>query len=70
MLISTGRCMANAGTMTRCLAAGLVAVRSVFAIQDRYSQIDLEDRKGHTPEKIIGHVELQDVVSVALVPHR
>ncbi|XP_027076851.1 ABC transporter B family member 15-like [Coffea arabica] len=64
MLISTGRCIANAGTMTSDLAAGLDAVRSVFAIQDRYSQIDLEDRKGHMPEKIIGHVELQDVVNV------
>ncbi|CDP22063.1 unnamed protein product [Coffea canephora] len=44
--------------MTSDLAAGSDAVRSVFAIQDRYSQIDPEDRKGHMTEKIIGHTEV------------
>ncbi|KAL3526002.1 hypothetical protein ACH5RR_014374 [Cinchona calisaya] len=61
VLVSTGRVIADAGTMTNDLAKGSEAVGSVFAILDRYSAIEPEDTKGHKPDKIIGHVELRDV---------
>ncbi|XP_051140936.1 ABC transporter B family member 15-like isoform X1 [Andrographis paniculata] len=61
VLVSTGRVIADAGTMTNDLAKGADAVRSVFAVLDRYTLIDSNDRDGYKPEKLTGHVELQDV---------
>ncbi|CAI9109590.1 OLC1v1009434C1 [Oldenlandia corymbosa var. corymbosa] len=61
ILVSTGRVIADAGTMTNDLAKGSDAVGSVFAVLDRYSSIEPEDPEGHKPERITGHVELRDV---------
>lgn len=61
ILVSTGRVIADAGTMTNDLAKGSDAVGSVFAVLDRYTRIEPEDPEGEKPEKIIGHVELHDV---------
>ncbi|KAG9154519.1 hypothetical protein Leryth_014966 [Lithospermum erythrorhizon] len=61
ILVSTGRVIADAGTMTNDLAKGSDAVGSVFAVLDRYSKIEPEDPEGHSPDKITGHVELRDI---------
>lgn len=61
ILVSTGRVIADAGAMTNDLAKGSDAVGSVFAVLDRYTLIEPEDPDGHKPEKVMGHVELQDV---------
>ncbi|KAK4346348.1 hypothetical protein RND71_032687 [Anisodus tanguticus] len=61
ILVSTGRVIADAGTMTNDLAKGADAVGSVFAVLDRYSLIEPEDSDGYKPKKITGNVELCDV---------
>uniref|UniRef100_A0A5B7B3K0 Putative ABC transporter B family member 15-like isoform X1 n=1 Tax=Davidia involucrata TaxID=16924 RepID=A0A5B7B3K0_DAVIN len=61
VLVSTGRVIADAGTMTNDLAKGSDAVGSVFAVLDRYTRIEPEDPEGYKPDKITGHVELRDV---------
>lgn len=61
ILVSTGRVIADAGSMTNDLAKGSDAVRSVIAVLDRNSLIDPEDQEGHMPDKITGKVELCDV---------
>ncbi|KAJ8546291.1 hypothetical protein K7X08_018874 [Anisodus acutangulus] len=61
ILVSTGRVIADAGTMTNDLAKGADAVGSVFAVLDRYSLIEPEDSDGYKPKKITGNVELSDV---------
>ncbi|GER29438.1 ABC transporter B family member [Striga asiatica] len=62
ILVSTGRVIADAGTMTNDLAKGADAVRSVFAILDRYSLIEPEDPDGHRPDgKVGGRVDFRGV---------
>ncbi|PIN03048.1 Multidrug/pheromone exporter, ABC superfamily [Handroanthus impetiginosus] len=61
ILVSTGRVIADAGTMTNDLAKGADAVGSVFAVLDRYSLIEPEDLEGYKLDKLTGHVELCDV---------
>ncbi|KAM3286624.1 hypothetical protein P3S67_025423 [Capsicum chacoense] len=61
ILNSTGRVIAEAGTMTSDLAKGSDAVKSVFAVLDRYSLIEPEDSDGYKPKKITGNVELCNV---------
>ncbi|XP_027102097.2 ABC transporter B family member 15-like [Coffea arabica] len=61
ILVSTGRVIADAATLTNDLAKGSEAVGSVFAVLDRYSSIEPEDPEGHKPNKVTGHVELRDV---------
>ncbi|KAL2522481.1 ABC transporter B family member 15 [Forsythia ovata] len=61
ILVSTGRVIANAGTMTKDLAKGAEAVGSIFAVLDWCSLIELEDPHSYKPDKLTGHVELQDV---------
>ncbi|KAL2501461.1 ABC transporter B family member 15 [Forsythia ovata] len=61
ILVSTGRVIANAGTMTKDLAKDAEAVGSIFAVLDRCSLIELEDPHSYKPDKLTGHVELQDV---------
>ncbi|KAE9466538.1 hypothetical protein C3L33_01555, partial [Rhododendron williamsianum] len=60
ILNSTGRVIADAGTMTNDLAKGSDAVRSVFAVLDRVTCIE-PDLEGYKPDKITGHVELRDI---------
>ncbi|KAG8384756.1 hypothetical protein BUALT_Bualt04G0151700 [Buddleja alternifolia] len=61
ILVSTGRVIADAGSMTNDLAKGANAVGSVFAVLDRYSLIEPEDPDGFKPDKLTGRVELHDV---------
>ena len=61
ILVSTGRVIADAGSMTTDLAKGSDSVGSVFAVLDRYTRIEPEDSEGFQPEKITGHVEIRDV---------
>ncbi|KAG6395999.1 hypothetical protein SASPL_142133 [Salvia splendens] len=61
ILVSTGRVIADAGTMTNDLAKGADAVGSVFTVLDRYSLIEPEDPDGLNPGKLIGRVEIEDV---------
>ncbi|KAG4914525.1 hypothetical protein JHK87_052082 [Glycine soja] len=62
ILVSTGRVIADAGSMTNDLAKGADAVGSVFAILDRYTKIEPDDDiDGYKPEKLTGKIELHDV---------
>ncbi|KAF8399362.1 hypothetical protein HHK36_015227 [Tetracentron sinense] len=61
ILVSTGRVIAEAGSMTTDLAKGTDAVGSVFAVLDRYTRIKPENPEGNQPEKLTGNVELHDV---------
>ncbi|TYH76083.1 hypothetical protein ES332_D04G061600v1 [Gossypium tomentosum] len=61
ILVSTGRVIAGAVSMTSDLVKGLEAIGSVFAILDRFTTIEPEDSNGHNPEKITGHVKLHDI---------
>ncbi|CAO2820874.1 unnamed protein product [Amaranthus hypochondriacus] len=61
ILVSTGRVIADAGSMTTDLAKGAEAVGSVFAVLDRVTQIDPDNPEGYVPEKISGHIEIRDV---------
>ncbi|XP_027358241.1 ABC transporter B family member 15-like isoform X2 [Abrus precatorius] len=61
ILVSTGRVIADAGSMTNDLAKGADAVGSVFAILDRYTKIEPDDIDGYKPKKLIGKIELHDV---------
>ncbi|XP_068667390.1 putative multidrug resistance protein [Aristolochia californica] len=62
ILMSTAKLIADAGTMSSDLAKGGNAVRSVFAILDRRSEIEPDDPNGMKPRKIKGQVELKSVV--------
>ncbi|KAI6699360.1 hypothetical protein NL676_013684 [Syzygium grande] len=57
VLISTGKVIADAGSMTTDLAKGLDAVGSVFTILDRQTRIEPEDMEGYQPKNITGHIE-------------
>ncbi|CAH1437662.1 unnamed protein product [Lactuca virosa] len=61
ILVSTGKVIADAGTMTNDLAKGSDAVQSVFAVLDRHTLIEPEDPDGEIPKIIIGHIEIRDV---------
>ncbi|CAJ1946870.1 unnamed protein product [Sphenostylis stenocarpa] len=61
ILVSTGRVIADAGSMTNDLAKGADAVGSVFAILDRYTKIEPDDIDGYKPEKLTGKIELHEV---------
>uniref|UniRef100_A0A803LSY9 Uncharacterized protein n=1 Tax=Chenopodium quinoa TaxID=63459 RepID=A0A803LSY9_CHEQI len=61
ILVSTGRVIADAGSMTTDLAKGADAVASVFAVLDRKTQIDPDNAEGYKPEKITGHIEVLNV---------
>uniref|UniRef100_A0A7N0T683 Uncharacterized protein n=1 Tax=Kalanchoe fedtschenkoi TaxID=63787 RepID=A0A7N0T683_KALFE len=61
ILVSTGRVIADAGSMTTDLAKGTDAVASVFAVLDRYTKIESEDSEGTKPDKLKGHVEITNV---------
>lgn len=62
ILMSTGKSIADAGSMTSDLAKGASAIRSVFAILDRQSEMEPEDPKGIKVRKSLkGHIELKNV---------
>ncbi|KAK3413325.1 hypothetical protein EUGRSUZ_I01893 [Eucalyptus grandis] len=61
ILLSTGKVIADAGSMTTDIARGSGAMKSVFAVLDRETNIEPADPQGFKPEKISGHVEVRDV---------
>ncbi|XP_073002722.1 putative multidrug resistance protein [Typha latifolia] len=61
ILVSTGRVIADAGSMTTDLAKGADAVGSVFAVLDRVTRIEPDDPNGHRPEKLRGDVDIKGV---------
>ncbi|GMH15726.1 hypothetical protein Nepgr_017567 [Nepenthes gracilis] len=61
ILVSTGRVIAEAGSMTTDLAKGSSAVASVFAILDRLTHIEPEEPDAYQANKIKGSVEIHDV---------
>ncbi|XP_058093668.1 ABC transporter B family member 15-like [Magnolia sinica] len=62
ILVSTGKVIADAGTMTSDLSKGSGAIRSVFEVLDRKSEIEPNDPQGLKIKKMIkGHVELKNV---------
>eukprot|EP01018_Ginkgo_biloba_P022724 Gb_08707 [translate_table: standard] len=61
ILVSTGRVIADAGSMTTDLAKGSDAVKSVFATLDRNSRINPDDEEGMKPDNIEGNVEVKNV---------
>uniref|UniRef100_A0A0E0CH23 Multidrug resistance protein n=1 Tax=Oryza meridionalis TaxID=40149 RepID=A0A0E0CH23_9ORYZ len=61
ILASTGRVIAEAGSMTTDLAKGADAVASVFAVLDRETEIDPDNPQGYKPEKLKGKVDIRGV---------
>lgn len=61
ILVSTGRVIADAGSMTSDLAKGSNSVGSVFAVLDRVTKIDPQDPNGHEPDKLMGQIDFHDV---------
>ncbi|WVZ75065.1 hypothetical protein U9M48_023157 [Paspalum notatum var. saurae] len=61
ILVSTGRVIAEAGSMTTDLAKGADAVSSVFAVLDRETKIDPDNPEGYKPERLQGSVEIIEV---------
>ncbi|KAJ1420432.1 P-loop containing nucleoside triphosphate hydrolase [Sesbania bispinosa] len=61
VVVSTGRVIADAGSMTTDLAKGSDVVDSVFAILDRCTKIEPDDPNGLKPENLMGQIELHDV---------
>ncbi|XP_023517428.1 ABC transporter B family member 15-like isoform X2 [Cucurbita pepo subsp. pepo] len=61
ILISTGRVIADAGSMTSDLAKGSEAVRSVFDVLDRFTKIEPDDPEGYKPNKLTGRIEINSV---------
>ncbi|KAF5742999.1 putative ABC transporter B family member 8 [Tripterygium wilfordii] len=63
ILVSTGKVIAEAGSMTSDLAKGSTAVASVFEILDRQSLIQAGDASngGTKSEKITGRIEMKKV---------
>ncbi|AES74622.2 putative xenobiotic-transporting ATPase [Medicago truncatula] len=61
ILVSTGKVIADAGSMTNDLAKGSDAIASVFTILDRYTKIKPDEIEGHKAIKLIGKIEFCDV---------
>ncbi|KAH7365204.1 hypothetical protein KP509_18G013800 [Ceratopteris richardii] len=61
ILVSTGRVIAEAGSMTPDIAKGAAAVASIFSLLDRRTLIDPDDMVATRLQKVSGHVELRRV---------
>ncbi|GJX55407.1 ABC transporter B family member 15-like protein [Tanacetum coccineum] len=61
ILMTTGKNIADAGSMSSDLSKGGGAVRSVLAVLDRKTEIDPDDSEGLTIRKINGDIELKNV---------
>ncbi|KAI4351539.1 hypothetical protein L6164_005897 [Bauhinia variegata] len=61
ILVSTGRVIADAGSMTTDLAKGSDAMSSVFTVLHSFTRIEPEDPEGYKPNKITGHLEFHNV---------
>ncbi|WOK95120.1 multidrug resistance protein [Canna indica] len=61
IVVTTGRVIAEAGSTTSDLAKGADSVSSVFAVLDRYTQIEPEEEEGHRPEKLVGDIDIREI---------
>ncbi|CAM6042945.1 unnamed protein product [Sphagnum compactum] len=61
VLISSGRMLAEAGTLTPDIAKGTAAIASVFNILDRRTEIDADNPIAEKVENVDGKVELRNV---------
>lgn len=61
ILVSTGRVIAEAGSMTSDLAKGSSALKSVFGILDRVTKINPDDSEQMKPLNIQGDIEFRKV---------
>ncbi|PUZ74442.1 hypothetical protein GQ55_1G065900 [Panicum hallii var. hallii] len=61
ILISTGRVIADAGSMTTDLAKGADAVTSIFSIIDRKTEIDPDNPEGYKPKNLEGKVDIIEI---------
>jgi ATP-binding cassette subfamily B (MDR/TAP) protein 1 len=61
VVVSTGRVIADAGSMTKDLVKGADVVSSIFAILDRHTKIEPDDPGGFKPETLMGQIEFHDV---------
>ncbi|GMP57809.1 hypothetical protein CsSME_00021730 [Camellia sinensis var. sinensis] len=61
ILVTTGRVIAEAGTMTSDLSKGTDALKSVFMILKRKSKMEPDEMDGVEPEKLNGDIEFKDV---------
>ncbi|WJX76042.1 ABC transporter B member 15 [Trifolium repens] len=61
VVVSTGRVIADAGSMTKDLVKGADVVSSIFAILDRHTKIEPDDPGGFKPETLMGQLEFCDV---------
>ncbi|XVE74907.1 hypothetical protein DITRI_Ditri12bG0056200 [Diplodiscus trichospermus] len=62
ILMSTGKNIADTGSMTSDIAKGSGAIKRIFAVLDRRSEIEPEDPKGiEVEENNKGQIELKDV---------
>lgn len=62
ILISTGKNIADAGSMTSDLAKGGNAINTIFTILDRPSEIEPEEPRGKEDMKATsGHIELKNI---------
>lgn len=59
--MTTGKNIADAGSMSSDISKGGGAVRSVLAVLDRETEIDPNDSNGLTVRKINGEIELKNV---------
>ncbi|KAK3158168.1 hypothetical protein QOZ80_2AG0133750 [Eleusine coracana subsp. coracana] len=61
IVVTTGRMIGEASSMTSDLAKGADAMASVFAVLDRETEIDPDSPDGYKAEKLKGEVEIQGV---------
>ncbi|KAL5760018.1 hypothetical protein ACOSQ2_018856 [Xanthoceras sorbifolium] len=62
ILMSTGKNIADAGSMTSDLAKGVGAIKTIFTILDRKTEIEPEDPEGiEVPKCTSGRIELKNV---------
>ncbi|WJX81549.1 ABC transporter B member 15 [Trifolium repens] len=61
VVVSTGRVIADAGSMTKDLVKGADVVSSIFDILDRHTKIEPDNPGGFKPETLMGQIEFHDV---------
>lgn len=61
IVVSTGRVIGDAGSMTKDLAKGSNVMDSIFAILDRCTKIEPNDPNGYKPDTLMGQIEFCDV---------
>ncbi|KAM7487233.1 hypothetical protein LguiB_024717 [Lonicera macranthoides] len=61
ILVTTGRVIAEGGSMTSDLSKGIDAMKSVFVIMKRESKMEPDDSDGIKPEKMKGGIEFNEV---------